>query len=113
MNGDQEAVGPVVRKVVTVAFKGFVLVPPHAEAVVGLRQPVFEVVHDDFVRRIISRDALENDLALAVVHLCVSLATLGVLLPCKTGGVHIDVLPFDGIESPKNVPYSAILSRSL
>jgi len=83
-------------KVVPVSFKGFVLVLPHAEAVVGLRQPVFEIVYNDFVRRIISRDALENDLAFSIVQLGVSLASFRIHLPQESLGIYVGVLPLDG-----------------
>src|SRR4029077_18984852 len=69
VDGDQEPIRPVVRKLVTVPFEGFVLALPHAEAVVGLRPPVLQVVHAYFVVVIIAADALERDFAFAVSHL--------------------------------------------
>src|SRR5260370_2121020 len=69
VDGDQEAIRPVVGKFVAIPFEGFVLALPHTKAVVGFRAPAFQVVRDNFVVGIISVDALKRDLALAVVHL--------------------------------------------
>ena len=43
MNGDYEAILAVVRNLVAVAFEGFMFVLPHAEAIVGVRIPIFQV----------------------------------------------------------------------
>jgi hypothetical protein len=43
------------------SFDGFMLALPHAEAIVGLRAPVFQVVYNNFVTGVIPLDA--KDLA--------------------------------------------------
>lgn len=55
MNGDYEAIRAVVRKPVAVAFEGFMFVLPHAEAIVGLRIPIFQVA-----KSLPSAGSLEN-----------------------------------------------------
>src|SRR5215467_6535085 len=49
VNGDQETVRAVVRELVTLSFKLFVLALPHPEAVVGLSGPILQVVDHNFV----------------------------------------------------------------
>src|SRR6266436_5517476 len=93
MNGDQEAIRSIIGELVAVSFEGFMLVLPHAEAVVGLRRPVLQVVHNNFVVGIIALHALKDYFALAIVHLGVSYAGLGVYVPRKCGSIHCLFLP--------------------
>src|SRR6266581_962238 len=109
MDGDQEAVGSVIGKVVALAVKGFVLALPHAEAIIRLSLPVFQIVNDDLVVRVIALHFLQNDLALSVVHLGVSDAGLAVDHPGKTLRVHVEFLPFEGIELADDVVESGLL----
>src|SRR5260370_13234090 len=83
MDGDQEAIRPVVGKLVAVPLKGFMLVLPHAEAVVGLGAPVFQVVHDDFLVGIIALDLLQSAFALAIAHLVIPDTPFRVYVPAK------------------------------
>src|SRR5204863_5028290 len=59
----------VVRKLMAVPFEGFVLALPHAEAVVGLRAPIFQVAYDNFVGWAVTLHAFKDDFTFAVVHL--------------------------------------------
>src|SRR6266481_9342132 len=81
MYGDQEAIRPIIRELVAVSFESFMLVFPHAEAVIGLRRPVLQVVHDNFVIGVVALHALEDYFALAIVHLGVRHAGLSVHVP--------------------------------
>ncbi len=64
MYGDQEAIRPLIRELVAISLEGFMLGLPHAEAIVGLRSPIFQVVHDNFVAGIIALHALKDYFAL-------------------------------------------------
>ena len=81
VNGDQKPVRAVIGKLVAVALKSFVFALPHSEAVVGLGAPVFQVVNDNFMAGVITADTLQDDLTLAVVHLGLGRARLGVNIP--------------------------------
>src|SRR6266403_1631511 len=108
--GDQEAIRPIIRELVAVSFEGFMLVLPHAEAVVGLRRPVLQVVHHNFVAGIIALHALKDYFALAVVHLGVSYAGLGVHVPGKCGSIPGLFLPGNRrIDLGENVTESGLL----
>lgn len=81
MDSYQETVRAVISELVAISFKGFALALPHAKAIVGLRAPICQVVHNNFFTRIIATDTLENNLTLTVVHLRVSYTTIGVDIP--------------------------------
>ena len=76
MDGDQETVRAVVGELVAVALESFVLTFPHAEAIVRLSAPVFQVLNENFVAGVITADALQHDLTLAVIHRGFGLAGL-------------------------------------
>src|SRR2546423_4732616 len=97
MNRDQEAVGPLIRKFTPVTLESFMLALPHPETIVGLRRPVFQVVHDDLVMRVVAFGPFQNHFAFPVVHARVSFAGLAIHLPCEWHGVHVHVLPFHRI----------------
>src|ERR1700693_1631660 len=78
VDGNQETVRAVIGKLVAVALESFVFALPHAEAVVGLGAPVFQIVHDNFLTGAITADTLQDHLTLAVVHLGLGHAGLGV-----------------------------------
>src|SRR6266404_1359608 len=96
MNRNQEAVRAIVREIVAVAFKSLVLALPHAKSVVGLRQPVFQIVHNNFVGGIVTLHSLQDNLALSIIHLGVSFAGLRVYLPQESLRIYVGMLPFDG-----------------
>src|ERR1700722_20511236 len=102
MDSDQESVGAVVGKLVAVAFESFMLALPHAEAFVGLGTPIFQVVNDNFVARMVTTDTLQKDLAVAIVHFGMSHASLGVHVPGECGGLHSLFLPGNRVELGEN-----------
>src|ERR1700693_1608164 len=81
VDGNQETVRAVIGKLVAVGLESFVFALPHAEAVVGLGAPVFQIINDNFVVGTITLDALQDDFALAIAHLGVGNTVLGVNVP--------------------------------
>src|ERR1700682_6286252 len=110
VDGDQETIRAVVGKLVTVPFEGFVLALPHAEAVVGLGAPVFQVVPDHFLVGIIALDLVHTDLIFAIAHLGMRHTRFGVYSPGERNGLHGLFLPGNcRIELGENLTESGLL----
>src|SRR5580692_6427019 len=82
---------------------------PHAETIVGLCAPVFQVAHDNFVTGIIALHAFEKNFTLAAVHLRMSYASLGVDIPRECGGSRSLLLPGNRIELAEDVTQCDLL----
>src|SRR5215831_11426997 len=95
MDRNQKAICSFVGEFVAFPVVLFVLALPHAEAVVRLRRPVFQILHDDLAARIIPFGFFQNHFSLSVIHLGFGYAGLLVYFPSEALRVDIEFLPLE------------------
>ena len=107
----EEPVRARVLEFLVVALVRFMLGLPHAETVIALGVPVFQVLHDDFFLRAITLDTLENHLSFAIIPLCSGDTGVGIDVPRERRRVGFNPLPFEWIELRNDIVQSSFLRR--